>query len=423
MGQKTVPLNLEHLAFGVGELLELLADEQGLEASRPPAPPNGGVAISTVADRTFADDVRFELCLASPTRGKDDSGLTMTWYWAAGWPSVPPWRLDVDVEISYYPWPNAPDFPSFGEFRRFRSILDQYAQPRLIVPAANAGEFRDDYLALLALFAVKEKCLFTTEDLVRHFRAYCSGLFQDMFDKLFRHHRRGQHGLASEEWNGLVDKVCGRLYHGKAGQGFTMPARPESFRSYVQKALRGEFAELWGPRQAKKNRSRFPESVEDAAAVLGVTGMTVRRWMKRLGVRAWSPETWELVSGQLRPKKCWQEITKELESSGLKPDAARKRVQRWKQDGLTTTEARRRMETKHPRGMCSACREEGTIGEHYRGKFFVSVRRTPWRVGVLAGRARSAICRMRGKSKAKDSRSRCERCLPDRCPPIRQQFF
>jgi hypothetical protein len=324
-----MPLNPEHLAFGVGDLLELLADEQRLEASRPPAP-NGGVAISTVAGRTFADDVRFELRLDSPAQGRDDSGLTMLWCRAAG---EPPWRLDVDVEVRYYPWPNAPDFPGFGEFRKFRSIMDKYAQPRLIVLAANAGEFRADYLALLALFAVKEKCLAPNEDLVRHFRAYCSGLFQAMFDKLFRRRHGGQHSLALEEWNGLVDKVFERLYHGKAGQGFTMPARPDSFRSYVQKALRGEFARLWGRKQAGGNRSRFPQSIEEAAAVLGVAGMTVRRWMKRLGVPAWSPETWELVSGKLRPKKCWQEITKELERSGLKPGAARKRVQRWKQEG------------------------------------------------------------------------------------------
>ena len=367
MGQKTVPLNLEHLAFGVGELPDLLADARRLEASRPPAPPDGGVAISTVADRTFADDVRFELSLASPTRGKDDSGLTMLWYWAAG---EPPWRLDVDVEVCYYPWPNAKDLSEFGEFRKFRSIMNKYAQPRLIVPAANAGQFRDDYLTLLALFAVNEKCLAPNEDLVRHFRAYCSGLFQAMFDKLFRRRRGGPHGLALEEWNGLVDKVFGRLYHGKAGQGFTMPSRPESFRSYVQKALRGEFARLWGQKQAGGNRSSVPQSIEDAAAVLGVTGMTVRRCMNRLGVRAWSPETWESDSSQLRLKKRWQEITKELQSSGLKPDAARKRVQRWKKDGLTTTEARRRMETKHPRGVCSACGEEGAIGDQYRGKFF-----------------------------------------------------
>jgi hypothetical protein len=291
----------------------------------------------------------------------------MLWYWAAR--GLPPWRLDVDVEVAVYPWPNPKDFPGFGEFRRFRSILDQYAQPRLVVPAANAAEFRDDYLALLALFAVKEKCLAPNDDLVRHFRAYCSGLFQETFDKRFRRRRGGQHGLSSDEWNGLVDKVFERLYHGKAGQGFTMPSRPKSFRAYVLKALGGEFATLWGRRQAAGNRTNFPQSIDDAAPVLGVTGMTVRRCMKRLGIRAWSREAWESVSGQIRPKKRWQEITKELERSGYKPDAARKKVQRWKRDGLTTAEARRRMNTNR-RGVCSACREAGAIGNQYRGKFY-----------------------------------------------------
>src|SRR5262245_19880829 len=162
MGHETVLLTMEHLAFGLGELLALLASEQRLERRRPPAPPDGGISIRTIAARTFPDDVRFALRLAYPTRGKYDSGLTMLWCWV-----VPPWRLDVDVDVSCYPWPNAKDFPGFGEFRRFRSVLDQYAQPRLVVPATNAGHFRDDYLTLVALFAVKEKCLVPDDDLVR----------------------------------------------------------------------------------------------------------------------------------------------------------------------------------------------------------------------------------------------------------------
>jgi hypothetical protein len=369
MGHEIVRLTLEHITFGVGEMLALLASEQGPEGHRLPAPPDGGVAIDTVADRTFFDYVHFELCLVSPTRGAYDSGLTMLWFWAVR--GLPAWRLDVDVEISFYPWPNATDFPGFGEFRKYRSVLDKYAQPRIIVPAANAGQFRDDYVALLALFAVKEKCLDPNDELVRHFRAYCSGLFRDTFDKLYCRRRGGRHGLSLDEWNGLVDKVFERLYHGKAGQGFTMPSRPESFRAYVHKALRGEFARLWGRKQAPSNRTGFPQSVEDAAARLGVSGMTVRRCMKRLGTGAWSLQVWESIADQLRLKKRWQEITKDLEKSGCKPDTARKKVQRWKSLGLTPAEARRQTAT-NPRGVCSACREENTIGDWFRGKFFCS---------------------------------------------------
>ena len=362
MGHESVQLTMEQLAFGLGELLALLASERGLEGNRPPVPPDGGVAIATVADRTFPDSVRFELRLLSPTRGEGDSGLSMLWYCAVS--DLPPWRLDVDVEVSFYPWPNAKDF------RWFRSVLDKYAQPRLVVPAANVGEFRDDYLALLALFAVKEKCLVPNDDLVRHFRAYCSALFQDRFDKRVRRRRGSQRGLSPDEWNGLVDKVFERLYHGKAGQGFTMPCRPESFRAYVYAALRGEFARLWGRRQTTGNRTSFPQSVEEAATILGVSGMTVRRFMKRLGTGAWSQEVWESMANQLGLKKRWQEIAKELERSGCKPDAARKRVQRWKRDGLTIAEARRQMEPEQLRGTCAACGEEGTIGDWCRGRFF-----------------------------------------------------
>src|SRR5262249_17536858 len=95
-----------------------------------------------------------------------------------------------------------------------------------------------------------------------------------------------QQGLAPDEWTGLVEKVFERLYHGKAGQGFTMPSRPKSFHAYVHKALRGEFASLWGRNHVARNRTSVPQSVKDAAAVLGVSSVTVRRYMKRLGTRA-----------------------------------------------------------------------------------------------------------------------------------------
>jgi hypothetical protein len=363
-----MPLRIEQLAFGVSELLALLADEQGLEARRPSAPPDGVVVISTLVDREFPDGVCFELRLVSPPRRRHESGLTMVWYGEGG-PSLPPWRLDVDIEVCSYPWASPEDLPGFADFRKFRSILDEFAQPRLIVPATNAGAFQVDYMALLALFAVKAKCLAPTEDLVRQFRGYCSGLFQDMFDKRYRRRVGSQDGLPLEEWTGIVDKVFGRLYHGKAGRGFTMPSRPESFRAYVWQALRGEFARLWGRTRVAGNDTGFPQSVAAAAANLGVSEMTVHRRLKRLGQSAWSPEAWESVSGQVRLKKQWQEITQELERSGSKPAAARKKVQRWKKDGLTPGEALQRMKPTHPRGVCSACREEGAIGEQYRGKF------------------------------------------------------
>jgi hypothetical protein len=372
MGHESVLLSMEHLEFGVGELLAFLADERSVEARRPPAPPDGGVWIHTVAGLTFLDGSNFELQLISPTRRRYESALTMLWYWAEGSPQSPSWRLDVDVEVGYYPWPNCKDFPGFADFRKFRSVLDEFARPRLIVPAAHAGQFRADYLALIALFAVKGRCMARTEDLVRHFRAYCSGLFQDTFDKLCRRRRGSRHGLAPEEWTGLVDKVFERLYHGKAGLGFTMPTRPESFRAYIWRALRGEFARQGGRRRGAGNRGSFPQSVEDAAAVLGVSGMTVRRLMKQLGSRAWSLEVWESISGQLKLKQQWQALAKELENSGSKPDAARKKVYRWKKDGLTPGEARERISPTHPRGVCSACGEADAIGAEYRGKFLCS---------------------------------------------------
>jgi hypothetical protein len=40
--------------------------------------------------------------------------------------------------------------------------------------------------------------------------------------------------------------------------------------------------------------------------------------------------------------------------------------------GLSPGKARRRMNTKHPSGVCSASGEQNAIGVLYRGKFFCS---------------------------------------------------
>jgi hypothetical protein len=112
-------------------------------------------------------------------------------------------------------------------------------------------------------------------------------------------------------------------------------------------------------------------SIDEAATRLGVSPMTVRRWMGRLHFRQWTEKAWAEVWARVIPKKGWQEVIAGLQAAGLPPETARKRVQRWKSRGLTLDEARRRSApAKEPRGTCSACEEEQAAGRFYGGKFF-----------------------------------------------------
>jgi len=102
--------------------------------------------------------------------------------------------------------------------------------------------------------------------------------------------------------------------------------------------------------------------------------MTVRRWMKRLQFDEWTEDTWTAVSAKIQSNNQWQELNAQLRKSGLKEEAARKQVQRWKRSGLTPNEAcRRNSSAKSPKGTCSACGDRQAPGELYRGKFLCGV--------------------------------------------------
>ena len=153
-----------------------------------------------------------------------------------------------------------------------------------------------------------------------------------------------------------------------------MPVLTPSFRAYIAQAIRGQAAnELCRTRPVPKP-GRFPSSINQAAAQLGVSHMTVRRCMSRLHRCEWTEETWLAVSAELADKKQWQELTAQLQKEGLSEDAARKRVQRCKKRGLTPHEARSRNSSPQaPNGTCTACKDEQVVGEVYQGKFYCAV--------------------------------------------------
>jgi hypothetical protein len=107
-----------------------------------------------------------------------------------------------------------------------------------------------------------------------------------------------------------------------------MPVLAPSFRAYIARAIRGQAANEASGTRPNPKPGRFPASIEEAAANLGVSHMTVRRWMKRLQLGEWTEATWMTVSAKITPKKQWQELNAQLRKRGLREDAARKRVQR-----------------------------------------------------------------------------------------------
>src|SRR5262249_35615444 len=89
--------------------------------------------------------------LLSQLRGRPDPDLITSWAKTAR-----SWRLDVSVEALYYPWIT----PGRDRvLRKVRSVLEEFAKPRLILPETNERQFRDDYIALTLLFAAKAQCL------------------------------------------------------------------------------------------------------------------------------------------------------------------------------------------------------------------------------------------------------------------------
>jgi hypothetical protein len=413
MGHNLVFLTVDRIAFGVDRLLEFVTDRAAAESSRPPSPPCGGRAIRTVAAKQFDDGTTFQLDICSrlpPTSAASvdpvirellakltapplnilskmkDLEIDMVWYFAEPIPQellfpsgdgtnpeldtflqdAQSWVLRVSVCGVCYPWINPKGYP---ELRKVRSVLDSYALPRLILPESDATNFREDFIALIALFAAKAQCLWHKDDqLPEFFRSYC--------DRFFAHERE-RRKLSDAEWYGVVDVVFRRLYSGIAGMGFTMPVLAPSFRSYVAKAIRCQAASAAAASAAPERLQipkpgRFPMSIKEAAANLGVSHMTVRRWMSRLHFHEWTEETWMAVSAKIIPKKQWQELTGRLQNSGLEKEAARKRVQRCKRSGLTLNEARRRNSPKCRKGTCTACGEEQALGELFEGEFYCS---------------------------------------------------
>jgi hypothetical protein len=408
MGQGLIFLTLDRLAFGVDRLLGFMNDRAAVESLRPPTPPDGAIATHTAIEENFGDGTTFQLLIRShllptseassvdpvirqllatilaPSFSSESEPIDLRIELIWNYSELPPpslrvpcgeepnpklvsflmaaqgWTLHVDVCEGCYPWI---DPKGNSELRKVRSILDRYAKPRLILPERDSAGFRDDFIALIALFAAKAQCLAPRDDqLPTFFRSYC--------DRFFGREREWRK-LSEAAWHGIVDQVFQRLYCGQAGRGFTMPVLTPSFRAYIAQAIRGQAAnELCRTRPVPKP-GRFPSSINQAAAQLGVSHMTVRRCMSRLHRCEWTEETWLAVSAELADKKQWQELTAQLQKEGLSEDAARKRVQRYKRGGLTPNEARRQNSSPESRkGTCTACGEEQAVGELYQGKFY-----------------------------------------------------
>jgi hypothetical protein len=405
MGQM-IFLTVDRIRFGVDKLLEFVSDRAAVESRRPPNPPGGAIATHPVAAGRFDDGTTFQLSIcslppASAARSlrpvtqqlfaklaglplnllskMKDLEIEMIWHFAE---PIPPellfpsgdrpnpkldkflqnaqgWTLRVDVCEVCYPWIKAEKDP---ELRKIRSSLDGYAQPRLILPESDAESFREDFIALIAMFAAKAQCLGPKDDqLPEFFRSYC-----DQFCGGVRERRK----LSQGDWYGVVDVVFRRLYCGTAGKGFTMPVLAPSFRSYVRQAIRYQAVTATSGIRPIPKPGRFSASIMQAAANLGVSHMTVRRHMKRLHFREWTKEAWTAVSAELAPKKRWQALTDQLQKLGLEKEAARKRVQRCKKSGLTPDEAWMRNSPKRPKGTCKACGEEQAPGGLFQGNFY-----------------------------------------------------
>jgi hypothetical protein len=408
MRHASIFLTLDRVAFGVDKLLEFMADRAALESRRPPTPPGGALATRSLITEEFGDGMTFQLTICSrtpptsvvnnanphirrllatltappldPVSKLDDLGIEILWSFV----ELPPqelllasgdepnpeldtflktaesWAFGVNVCERCAPW-IAPKRNS--ELRKVRSVLDRYAKPRLVLPEKDAENFREDFIALIALFAAKAQHLAPRDDaLPRFFRSYCDRFFGPVRDR---------RKLSEAEWHGAVDRVFQRLYGGKVGMGFTMPALPMSFRAYLARAVRGQAASETSGRRPIARPSRFP-SIEEAAASLGVSHMTVRRWLRRLGFREWTEETWRAIFSKINLKKQWQQFEARLRESGLGDHAARKRVQRFKLEGLTPDAARRRhlSSVKSRKGNCTACGESQIPGELHEGKFY-----------------------------------------------------
>lgn len=384
MRQSAIFLTLSQAEFGVDELLKVMPI---LESLRPSAPPDS-TAVHTAAGRTFPSGVRFELHVNSPLpdslptaegvtkehsrliqvedQGRD-LGVDMLWYYfkppqpqrdvqpardtGAGQMSSKSWFLELGVCEDYSPWLKP---GKDRDLRQIRSTLDGFAQPRLIVPATNVEQFRDDYIALIGIFAAKAKCLAPQDgEFPTFFRRYCGQCFSRI---------RQRSRLTEAEWHSAVDRVFRRLYAGDVGAGFTMPTYPESFRSYLSSALRGAVVEtrdrdrrhqtgvdtnvLEGAPEAGNSRERqvvdeahFPSSIAEAADRLGVSHMTVRRMMKRLGYDTWTQEAWMQIADEWKTEDGWRMVCDRLQQDGRSKKTAMQCIRRWRKKSLSLSDA------------------------------------------------------------------------------------
>ena len=213
------------------------------------------------------------------------------------------------------------------KYRAIRKHLDPYAVPRLIIPS---GWWKDqrvelELLAQLALIAAKEVVLKLSDKAALLFREYCSGVTSYYLNR-----------LEEEDKNAVIDRVFERLYlKGRPGRGIMALNRAYSFRPYIKEAIRGEVANVHkATKVSRRSGTGPPGSIAEAAEILEVPFSTVWRRMRKLGFEHWTPEAWNEIHEDFQTKKQWRLVYKVLRKKRLSHEAARKRIYRWKKEGM-----------------------------------------------------------------------------------------
>jgi hypothetical protein len=288
------------------------------------------------------------------------------------------WIVRVAVSEFYSLWLNPRKDP---ELRKLRTILTHYALSRLVLPAENPERLRDDYVALIGVFAAKAGALSPQDnEFPSFFRKFCTSNFMRL---------KQRKTLGDAEWYSAIDRVFRRLFSPNS-TGFTMPEYATSFRDYIRRALRGAVADVrdrdrhsvidvdlmenmseatHSPSSCVIDEVDFPPSIDLAATKLGVSPMTVRNWRKELGHQTWTSAAWVQIVAKWKEKEEWRKVCEQMQAGGSSMKNAKKRIERWKKQGMSLEDAQKRSAPKKaPPRNCSSCGESTAHGEVYGGK-------------------------------------------------------
>jgi hypothetical protein len=164
----------------------------------------------------------------------------------------------------------------------------------------------------------------------------------------------------------IVEELAGTVYQGVL-ERFDQPGTPWALRAFIRATTAGLAKEMVKADWRGRGSMPEPEPLIDpnsgafqgmayplpcVAQELGVSEKTVRRWMDRYGyikapsgARALTEDQLNAFKLNLVPKA----IRRLLQAHGYSPEAAEKKVQRWKKNGLTVEEMLLKAEQAYPR--------------------------------------------------------------------------